>query len=175
MANGSSRVLPVIVSLALGFAVGWLLHTQPSPPPPVAVPTATPPTVAVTPTPTLIAGHHAIAVGPKAKDLSDDPAPISKEKDHRARWLAQDPNLTLKIVFYAKDFGAPKEPPFIGPRDTDLIITCDPKKRVCDPGKINPRLEPKEGEEGKLHFKYWQYLDGPGFHDEADGMVIIEK
>ena len=170
MPNGSSRVLPVILSLVVGAVVGWLVGcAQPAPvPQPTPAPTVRPPT----PIPTLRVGHHTIVVGPNATDLSDDPAEMSQSQHHRARWIAQDPTQTLTIHFKKADFdpAAGGEPPFAGPPGVDLNIPQN-SKGVCDPGPINTRLHPT----GQLKYKYSQTLvDAVGKRIVADGMIIID-
>ena len=178
MANGSSRVLPMILSLALGFVVGWVLHSQPPPPPPPPspVPTTPPPTATITPKPVLVPGHHTIMVGPKAKDLTEEYAAVSKQKGHKVRWVAQDPDLTLTILFKVADFDptAGGEPPFKGPKSVDQSYTCRPDK-FCKSDQINDKLTPTDTH--PYQYKYWQILfDNAGNEvDRADGMIIIQK
>ena len=163
MANGSSRVLPVILSVVVAFAAGWLVGrsatAQPAP----------------APKPTVVAGDHYIRVGPTAKEVSEPQAEISQSQDHRVVWTAKDPKHALTIAFKAIDFprAAGGEPPFAGPNGKDLEIKCNPGS-FCNPGPINPKL-PKLTRNQKLNYKYWQILDGPsGYHDQADGMIIID-
>jgi hypothetical protein len=81
MANGSSRVLPVILSLVVGFAVGWLIRSQ------VGLP------------PAAKKGTSAIVVGPKAKDLTIPELHLSRSNQDVAFWVSKDKAKKLYIEF----------------------------------------------------------------------------
>lgn len=146
MANGSSRVLAVIVSLIVGVAAGLLagrllwraqggpLHAQ---------------------------------VGPNACDLLPKSHNLSKNDWDTLIWTTKGTSKRLYIEFAAPP--AAQDIPFYG-----MVKQPNGRYRVlchggsCFSGAINP--EAREGE-----YKYWQVLDdGSGHPDECDGMIIIK-
>jgi len=146
MANGSSRIVPALLALLVGLAIGWVVHRPARP----------------------AAGHHLIAVGPEG-NLTEPEARISKPKKHRIHWFSPE-GLPLSIAFPESRFpeGAKKQPPFAGmtQQDTDWVVGCTDGR--CFSGEINPDLVIPEGKE--LRYKYDQIVGDK----RVDGMIIIE-
>lgn len=145
MANGFSRLVPALIGVAAGFAIGWLSHR---------------------PTETLL-GDQLIRVHGDGS--------VSKPEARLARadvaaWIADSGSLA--ILFPEKNFPQGiKEPPFEGMihQGTDWAVSCDNNlgSGSCFSGKVNPKLP--EGQQ--LHYKYDQVVGG----HRHDGMIIITR
>jgi hypothetical protein len=165
MANGTRPVV-LVLTLIVGLAVGWLIHSpaptpQQGPPPPPPPPPLTCPT----------AGNHLIEVGPTAKDVSEKDAAISMAKGHKVFWIVKGPDKPLGITFRAIDFPkeAKGEPPFEGGTNgQDQVIPCTGS--VCKAPPVNPKLALPDCPQS-LYFKYYQTLGT----ETEDAGIIIEK
>lgn len=149
MPNGSSRVLPVILSLVVGFAAGWFFRPTPPPPPP-AIPK----------------GTSVILVGPKASDLTIPKIKISKTDEDVLFWIAKKKDQQLWIELDDDIFeGKSTQGKYARYR-----VQCDGRR--CFSGEIKPDTP---ADPNKEH-KYWQILlDSAGTElDHADGMIIID-
>jgi hypothetical protein len=130
MANGSSRILPALVSVVVGFALGWLTHRQPA---------------------ASKAGDHLIGVHSDGT-VTQPEAVISN--GNKVAW-ATSGGESLGILF--PESGFPKgvtEPPFAGMthQGTDWAVRCG--NGICFSGSINPKLP--GGNE--LRYKYDQVV-----------------
>jgi hypothetical protein len=163
MANGT-RPLVLVLTLIVGLAVGWLIHS-PAPTPPPPPPPPPPPTC---PTP----GNHLIEVGPTAKEVSERNAAISAEKGHKIFWIAKGEEKPLSIEFRVADFPpeAKGEPPFEkGTNGQPQVISCN-AGGICKAGRVNPNLKLLACP-ASLYYKYYQTLGGV----TEDAGIIIEK
>jgi hypothetical protein len=146
MANGSSRILPAVGALVVGFAIGWLI------PHPAA---------------DSRADDHLIRV--HGNGTVSKPR-VRLKREHVAAWVADSGNLA--ILFAEKNFpDGTKLPPFAGMthQGTDWAVRCDNSggEGVCYSGKVNPDLP--AGQE--FSYKYDQVIGGTRY----DGMIIIER
>ncbi len=154
----------LVLTLIVGLAVGWLIHS-PAPTPPPPPPPPPPPTC-----PT--AGNHLIEVGPTAKDVSEKDAAISAMKGHKVFWIVKGEDKPLAITFRAANFPpeAKGEPPFEGGANgQDQVISCNPGG-ICKAGRVNPKLTLPECPQS-VYYKYYQTLGGV----TEDAGIIIEK
>src|SRR6266508_4558457 len=145
MANGSSRLLPGILFLVVGFVAGWLAHR------PAAVTAA----LKVDP---LIRVHA---------DGSVSPPEARIDRTNVVAWVA-DGKASLQILFPESKFpNGVKEPPFevegMTHTGTDWAVRCG--NDLCFSGNVNPNL-PKGR---KLPYRYDQVVGGK----RTDGMIII--
>lgn len=151
MANGSSRVLPAILFLAVGFAVAWFVKRP-------------------APSPFAPRNGFLVRVYSDGK-LSMDPVPISRTLGDQVAWSTGPSGESLEIVFHEKDFPpAPNnKPPFdetwMKHKNQDWIASCG--GGGCFSGPINQKLDLAEG--AKLEYKYDQIVGAKA----ADGMIII--
>lgn len=159
MPNGSSRVLPVILSLVVGAVVGWLVGCAQQAPAPQPTPTVQPP-------PAIPKGTSVILVGPKASDLTIPKIKISKNNEDILFWAAKKKNQQLWIELDDDIF---EVPPVRG-KYALYRVKCEGRR--CFSGEIKPDTP---ADPNKEH-KYWQILlDSAGNElDHADGMIIIE-
>jgi hypothetical protein len=86
MANGSTRVLWVVLTLAIGVAAGWFIGSKAGPPP------------------VADKGSSTIVVGPKAKDLTIQKLHLSRGGHEVASWVSKDKAKTLFIEFTEEPF-----------------------------------------------------------------------
>jgi hypothetical protein len=144
MANGSSRVLAALVTLVVGFAIGWLVHR------PAAEP---------------VANDQLIRV--HGNGTVSKPVAILSGADVAA-WISDSGSLA--ILFPEKNFpNGIMEPPFEGmtQQGTDWAVRCDNSDNgFCFSGKVNPKL-PKSRE---FRYKYDQVVGSTRY----DGMIIIK-
>jgi hypothetical protein len=151
MANGSSRVLPVLLSVVVGFVVGWFVKRP-------------------APDPFASRNGFLIRVHSDGK-LSMDPVTASRKLNHQVAWTSDLGVQTLEIVFHEKDFptGAKKMPPFeekwMTHKGGDWIVRCG--GGTCYSGDINSNLDLPDGTH--LDYKYDQIVDAKA----VDGMIII--
>jgi hypothetical protein len=183
MANGTRPVV-LVLTLVVGLAVGWLIHSPaptpppPPPPPPTApvpspVPTVHPPYV-TPPGPYPHAKNWDLTVGPDACDVTENGtkvpvAVISKQGRFSIRYHS-DAGQVLGILFHVP---GPVVQPFknvalVG-RDSDgntvWALVCDPTHKSCATGPANmDAIEDK-------YIKTDQILDGT----KCDAGIIIEK
>lgn len=132
MANGYSRILPALVGVVAGFAIGWLVHKPAE----------------------IMAGDQAIRVH---GDGSVSKPVVRLGKDDVVFWIADSGS--LGILFQDKNFPI-TEPPFEGMthQGTDWAVRCDSNSGsgTCFSGKVNSKLP--EGKE--LRYKYDQVVGG---------------
>lgn len=86
MANGSSRVLTVILSIVIALAAGWFIGSR------------------ARPQPSADKGIKAIVVGPKAKDLTIPRLNMSRGDHDVAFWVSKDKAKKLYIEFTEEVF-----------------------------------------------------------------------
>jgi hypothetical protein len=133
MTNGFSRVVPALIGLVAGFAVGWLVH-QPA---------------------ETFAGDQLIRV--HGDGSVSKPEARLGPKDV-AGWIADSGSLA--ILFPEKNFPSGiSEPPFEGMihQGTDWAVSCDNSSRgFCFSGKVNPKLPAGQ----QLRYKYDQVVGG---------------
>ncbi|HEV2064591.1 MAG TPA: hypothetical protein VGS00_08575 [Thermoanaerobaculia bacterium] len=167
MANGSSRLVPALLALLVGFAIGWFIpHPEPA-----AAPGAGPPRAKFDDS--AIDSHLIGVHGDGSVTLPK--ANISLLQKNIVAWNA-DAHQSLVIAF--KEKGFPKDvnlPPFkgmtsrMGP-DTGLkewIVRCGGP--ICFSGDINSDLTETLNTRSKLEYKYDQIVAGK----RTDGMIII--
>lgn len=131
MPNGSSRILPAVVALVVGFAIGWLIRPAPKGP----VEAQDDPLVRVHPDGSLSRPEFRIG------------------RNNTVGW-ASEAGEGLEILFPQSGF--PKgvtEPPFaeMTSRGTDWVVRCG--SGFCFSRKVNGKLPP-----GELRYKYDQVV-----------------
>ena len=181
MANGT-RPLVLVLTLIVGLAIGWLIHSPatpaPTPPPPTApvpspVPTVHPPFV-TPPGPYPHAKSWDLTVGPNPCDVKEngkqvDVAVISKKGAFSIRYHS-DAGQMLGILFHVPGNVQPfKNVAFAGhdaQGNTLWALVCDPTHKSCATGP--PNTDAIED----TYIKTEQILDnGP----PCDAGIIIEK
>jgi hypothetical protein len=151
MASRASRVLGVLIGLLLAGVVGWLLRA-----------TLTP-----------VAGGVVVRVGPKAAQVVQETAYLSRGNNDVAFWVVVDANgkvdrtKTLSIEFEDRDvFEAVTQ----DPTSHRYRVTC--QGWTCSSGDISPTAVYDK------KYKYWQVITDsatPPTRDVADGHIIIQK
>jgi hypothetical protein len=175
MANGSSRVLLVILGLALGFAAGRFFR-----------PTVSTPTDTHRQTIVAAAKPWKIKIGPDACTLSDldqgeqqitVPTPVSKKTGDNIVWRSHNKKDKIYIVLHVPLQCDGQPPPFKNAvplaqqdaqgRDLYLIDNGSPS---VDSGPVDPNA-------CETQIKYDQFLqiEGKGLFYGCDGMIIIDK
>ena len=137
------RILPAVVALVVGFAIGWLVRPAPKLHVEAKV------------------GDPLVRVNP---DGSLSRPEIRIDRTNTVGW-ASIGGESLEILFPQSGF--PKgvtEPPFEGMtlKGTDWVVRCG--SGFCFSGNVNPKLPP-----GELYYKYDQVIGGK----RVDGMIII--
>lgn len=131
MANGSSRILPTVIALVVGFGIGWLVR-------PVPKPSAE------------ALGDPLVRVNP---DGSLSRPELRIGRTNTAGWASIGKE-SLQILFPQSGF--PKgvtEPPFADMtlNGTDWVVRCG--SGFCFSGNVNVKLPP-----GELRYKYDQVV-----------------
>jgi hypothetical protein len=191
MANGSSRFLAVLISLVIGFAVGWFIHAPAPPPPPSPTPTPMPITPSprppkATPIPVPTAGDWDITIG-------DDPCKLTDPKGSDAYVQAVEPGQN-RIKWHAKglhlqDVYVVLEVPDCPPLGSDppfekaILVGSSPNGKSLwmigpgkniDSGKANAKLCPSDPSNGDKCIKYTQFIKlSDGWH-KCDGWIIVK-
>ena len=162
MANGSSRLVPALLALVVGFAIGWFVPHKNSF---LSVDGSTP-------------NSYLIGVYATGK-VSLPRATISLSQKNIVGWSAGQAK--LEIVFKEKDFPAkPGLQPFaimterVDPvtKLKEYVVRCGGS--ICHSGDINPALTAAltptpDNPNPSLEYKYDQIVAG----DRTDGMIII--
>lgn len=146
MANGSSRVLAALVTLVVGFGIGWIVHRpEPATGPPV---------------------QQIIRVKTDGT-VSKPEVSISRENKDVVLWAADSGSLA---ILFPKDPKGVTQPPFeyMTQQGDDWAVTCDNDGNgVCFSGPVNSKLSLPKG--STLKYKYDQVVGGK----RSDGMIIV--
>ena len=174
MANGSSRVLVVLVSLVVGFAAGWGLFSGPKKPLPARP---------------SVAQDWKIFVGPDdpcvLKDANGNDASVQRvaRGKHHIEWESADRKSLLYIIAHVPPCEIAPFPKWqkIGTdsNKNDLYLIGDGTSSKVDSGKPDLRACPSNDTLPKTWIKYDQYLQiygqpGPPVFRSCDGMIIID-
>jgi len=182
MANGSSRFLGMLVSLIIGFAVGWFVRTAPAPPPPPPPPppsqiTATPSPQVATATPTPPpAGDWDVAIGDDPCDLSD-PAQTVQLGKNKIKWHSKSGRKIYVILHVPPCPNPNSDPPFANASPAgsaggmNLWVIGTGGTASIDSGKVNANQCPN------TWIKYDQYIQiapHSSVYRYCDGWIIIK-
>jgi hypothetical protein len=141
-----SKGITVILSLLVGFLVGWLLFRTPS---------------------ITAGGNHLVAVyGDPGEDDAPSvrPDPLPMAKVDTVSWLASSPRKHARIEFEEEVFENMKHLP-----NGRYLPVC--KKRQCDSGAVKVQPDPQKKYK---YWQFLHNPDGNG-EKSRDGWIIIDR
>jgi hypothetical protein len=147
MANGSSRIVPALLFLVVGVAIGWFAHSRAGGEKPVTTPK----------------GPQVAIIGHKASENSVPLVHLSKTDGDVLFFLsrAKERQLLIETDTDAFENTSPG-------KHAKYRLSCQGRRCYSDEIKASV----PEG----TSIKYWQVLVDPaGNEDAQDGMIIIDK